>query len=112
MTNAEFFKTVSESATRQNLPVKALMFKNAAFLCDNEAPTVSSPAAIDRIILFAVAGQVNCRFTGPHAERIIGLFGTDVLPSSFGLYNTSDSLREEIRRQIAALNPGVMVEWQ
>lgn len=44
MTNAEFFKTVSESAARQNLPVKALMFKNAAFLCDNEAPTISSLA--------------------------------------------------------------------
>jgi hypothetical protein len=72
--------------------------------------------AMDRITLFTTPdSQVNCKFTGPHAERITDLFGTDVLPSAFSLfslYHTNDSLREDIRRQIAALNPGCDVQWE
>lgn len=45
-------------------------------------------------------------FTGPHAQEIVALFGTNSIPTPF----TADALPEMVRREIQAKNLNVIVE--
>jgi hypothetical protein len=45
-------------------------------------------------------------FVGPHATRLVNLFGTSTIPTAY----TAGASLERVTRGIAARNPGVIVK--
>ena len=61
---------------------------------------------INRIELsLNVFDEWQARFAGPHADTVIALFGTDVIPTPYTKYSTP----ETVQQAIADLNPGIDV---
>ena len=48
----------------------------------------------------------QARFVGPHADDVLSLFGTTVLPTPY----TKHSKAGDVRQAIADINPGIVVE--
>lgn len=59
----------------------------------------------NEMVLNAQAGVWHATYLGPHAARIVSLFGTRTLPTSF----RAIAPLADVARVLAALNPGVTV---
>ena len=57
---------------------------------------------MNTITIQIISGLVCAIHAGPHADRIVRLFDTNILPTPF------DSIEEAVR-EIARLNPGCAV---
>jgi hypothetical protein len=63
---------------------------------------------MNQIILFNTHDGWMARSIGPHASEIVGLFGTDTLPTAFTARAEGELVLQEIQR----LNPGIDVRIQ
>jgi hypothetical protein len=61
---------------------------------------------MNRIVLFLEARSWHARFEGPHADTVLNLFGTTVVPTPFTSAANPAFVLEEIRKR----NRGVKVE--
>lgn len=61
---------------------------------------------MNKIIIGRGPQTYVARYEGPHAEEVKGLFGTDILPTPYGLGMNVDF----VVGRVADANPGVTVE--
>jgi hypothetical protein len=61
----------------------------------------------NQIILINGRDGWLAQFVGPHASEIVGLFGTDCIPTAFTPLADPDAVRVAIQ----SLNPGVFVSF-
>ncbi len=64
-----------------------------------------SVKSLDRIVLHGSSSGWVAESFGPHADEIVALFGTNVIPTAF----TSRASGQDVKEAIQKLNPGVDV---
>lgn len=59
----------------------------------------------NKIVLHRTVTGWTAQYVGPHRAEIVGLFGSDILPTAF----TANAGMSEVIAEVSRLNPGVLV---